>query len=351
MNKFPSLLILLVCILPVMLSGCRLNIFAKHHPATVAKVSAPVAPKPLPVDFASVRPNEDGAIPILEYHQLIPDTDKVSGYKYHIGEFRKDMNKLYELGYRPVGLSDVLNGKIDCPAGCSPVVLTFDDSLPGQLDYDDNGKISPDCAVGVLMAMHQEHPDWPLKGTFFVLPRRGYKDYFFQPEYSQAKLQWLAANGFELGNHTIHHLMGIRDWPDDKVEAEFAQAKALIDQNVPGYKVDTLALPYGVYPMNHKLVVSGQSAGVSYFNICALRAGAGPSDSPISKRFKPYYMPRIIPGGERFALQFWLTYLQKHPIKRYISDGDPNTFTVPAILAADVDPAKLKATGCMERTY
>jgi hypothetical protein len=120
---------------------------------------------------------------------------------------------------------------------------------------------------------------------------------------------------------------------------------------VPGYKVDLLALPYGVFPKNQKLAISGESGGVSYHNICALLAGANPAPSPITKRFKPYRLPRIIPGDETFALKYWMTYLQTHSIKRYVSDGDPNTFTVPALLAPEVDPARLKATGCIERVY
>ena len=350
MHKQSLIKVAFLCSVVVSLTGCRLNPFAKPQP-TVAPTPRPVVRTPLPVDFATVRPNEAGNIPILEYHQLVPDTEKVSGYKYRIGDFRNDMEKLYSLGYRPISLSDMLHGNIDVPAGLSPVVLTFDDALPGQVDYDDSGNITPDCAVGVLEAMHQEHPDWSLKATFFVLPRKGYSDYFFQPDYSQAKLQWLAANGFELGNHTIHHLLGIKSWPDSRVEAEFAQAKALIQQNVPGYNVDTLALPYGVFPRNQKLVISGSSGGVTYHNICALLAGAGPAPSPIDKKFNPYRLQRIIPGSEKFALLFWLTYLQQHPNRRFISDGDPNTFTVPQQLVGTISPARLKAFGCMERLY
>jgi peptidoglycan/xylan/chitin deacetylase (PgdA/CDA1 family) len=350
MKKTNLLPLYLLSLVIVGLTGCRWNPFVRPA-APVAPPPMPVVATPLPVDFSKFQPNEAGEIPILEYHQLVPDTEKVTGYKYHVSEFRDDMEKLYALGYRPVSLSDVLLGKIDVPVGLSPVVLTFDDSLPGQLDYDGDGKISPDCVIGILQSVHAEHPDWPLKATFFVLPRKGYTDYFFQPEYSQAKLQWLVANGFELGNHTIHHLRGIKSWPDARVEAEFAQAKALIQQNVPGYDVDTLALPYGVFPKNQSLVISGQSGGVSYHNLCALLAGAAPAPSPISKRFNPYRLQRIIPGDQRFALQYWLTYLAKNPIKRYISDGDPNTFTVPSLVAPEVDQDRLKATGCMERVY
>jgi peptidoglycan/xylan/chitin deacetylase (PgdA/CDA1 family) len=331
--------------------GCQLSSFGKQsssQPALPVQTTA----APLPIDFSKVQPNELGEIPILEYHQIVPDSQKIKGgYKYHISDFRRDMEKLYSLGYRPLGLTDMLQGHIDTPTGLSPVVLTFDDALPGQLDYDNTGHIDPNCVVGILEAMHQEHPDWLPRATFFVLPQKGTQMYFFQPEYSQAKLQWLAANGFELGNHTIHHLAGIKSWPNTRVEAEFAQAEQLIDDNVPGYKVDLLALPYGVFPKNHKLVISGESGGVSYHNICALRAGAGPAPSPISSHFRPYYLPRIIPGSERFALTYWLNYLQSNPIKRYISDGDSKTFTVPTLLASEIDDTRLKATGCMKRVY
>jgi hypothetical protein len=350
MKNTRCLATVLVILTAMGLAGCRLNPFSK--PATpVVIAQAPARPVPMPVDFTKIHPNELGEIPILEYHQIVPDSVKATGYKYHISDFRNDMEKLYDLGYRPVNLSDMLHGNINVPAGMSPVVLTFDDSLPGQIDYDANGNITPDCVVGVLQTMHQEHPDWALKGTFFVLPRKGYSDYFFQPDYSKAKLQWLVANGFELGNHTIHHLRGIKDWPNSRVEQEFAQAATLIDSNIPNYNVDTLALPYGVFPKNQKLVISGSWNGEHYHNICALLAGAGPCPSPIARKFNPYRLQRIIPGNERFALQFWLKDLSLHPIKRYISDGDPNTFTVPTFLADDVDPARLKATGCMERTY
>jgi len=53
------------------------------------------------------------------------------------------------------------------------VVLTFDDSSPGQFRYlAQNGSTSvdPDCAVGILEAFARRHPDFGLAATFFVLP-------------------------------------------------------------------------------------------------------------------------------------------------------------------------------------
>ncbi|HEX5324650.1 MAG TPA: polysaccharide deacetylase family protein [Capsulimonadaceae bacterium] len=343
--------------LVALLAGCNFH-FHMWHRGLKKAVAEPIRPSymPAPLDLAKVRPNEAGMVPILMFHQIIPTGQKPKDLEVPSNVFRADMEKLYSLGYRPVNLSDYVEGKISCPPGTSPVILTFDDAVRGQLDYTPDGKIDPNCAVGVLQAMHTEHTDWPMKGTFFVLPRKGMTDYFYQPEYSQAKLQWLAQNGFELGNHTIHHLMGMNHWQDARVEQEFAGAKTMIDQNVPNYKVDLLALPYGVFPKNKKLVISGQAGGVSYHNICALRAEYNPAPSPVAKDFNPYYLPRIEPefrgvSDQRFMLSYWLNYLQKNPMKRYVSDGDPNTLTVPAILAAQVDQKKVTADGLHLRTY
>lgn len=345
----------------MLLSGCNFHPhFHFWHRGLKKAVAEPVnlrpAYVPAPLDLGKVRPNEAGEVPILMIHQVIPDSQKPRDLEITSSMFRNDMEELYKEGYRPVNLTDYVTGHIACPAGTSPVVLTFDDAVRGQLDYTPDGRVDPNCAVGILQQMHAEHPDWALKGTFFVIPEKGMTDYFYQPEYSQAKLQWLAQNGFELGNHTVHHLMGMYSWPDARVEKEFADAQAMIDQNVPGYKVDLLALPYGVFPKDKKLVISGQADGVSYHNICALKAGANPAPSPIAKGFNPYYLPRIEPADNgkadgTFMLQYWLNYLKANPMKRYVSDGDPNTVTVPSIISAQVDKNKVAADGLHLRTY
>ncbi len=337
------------------LGGCHL-LHLHHDVQTQAPPPkrAPVAQVTpiLPVDLKTVQPNEAGNIPILEYHDLVK-TDKVTGYQYPARKFRQDMDWLYAHDYRPISLSDLAQGRIDVAAGMTPFVLTFDDALRGQFNYTQDGKIDPDCAVGILEAMHTQHPDWALKGTFFVLT-----DYdprmpppFYQKQYAQGKMEYLVKDGFEIGNHTVHHSMGMRHFPPARVQAEFAGAVAGIHRYLPGYNVDTLALPYGVYPANRKLVISGQSGGVSYHNICAMLAGANPAPSPMSKRFDPYRLPRIIPGSETFALAYWLKFLQTHRAERYVSDGDPNTYTVNAIAKGELNMARLKQGHYHLRTY
>ena len=91
--------------------------------------------------------------------------------------FRRDLELLYASGYRPVTVSEVVDRKIDLPAGLSPVVFTFDDAGPSQFSYiDHNGtlEIDPNSAVGIWLAFHKEHPDWRNKATFCLLSgRRG----------------------------------------------------------------------------------------------------------------------------------------------------------------------------------
>ncbi len=340
------------------LSGCHLFHHGKAGTGMKSKtVLANQIPPPMPLDLTKVQPNEAGLVPILEYHDLVKGT-KTRGYQYPEVAFRRDIQWLYDHNYRPVSLTDYVQGRIDLPAGMSPVVFTFDDALRGQFNYTADGKIDPDCAVGILDDFHAKHPDWALKGTFFVLTDVGTKlpPPFYQAQYAQGKMDYLVKEGYEIGNHTIHHLAGMRHWPDARVEAELAGAVANIHKYLPTYNVDTLALPYGVFPKNKKLVISGESGGQPYHNICALKAGADPAGCPMGndfygKSFNPYYLPRIIPGAGRYTIHYWLELMEKEKALKFISDGDPNTYTVNTIAKGQLNLTKLKNGHFHLRTY
>lgn len=332
------------------LAGC-------HSSAPTVAVAAPT-PKPAqhvpaPLDLSAYKPNEMGVVPVLEYHTLTVPGERVTGYAYPLESFRDDMERLYSLGYRPISLSDFARGIIDCPAGTSPVVITFDDASRGQVEFDDTGHLSPNCAAAVLLEMHDEHSDWPVKATFFVLPMRGTQEYFYDKRYSRQKLNWLVQQGFELGNHTLNHQPGMNHFSDDRVQMEFAEGAALIDKMVPGYNVDTLALPYGIYPKNHHLVRSGSWHGLTYYNICAMRASYRPSYSPADRRFQPYDIYRILPGTGNCKLTDWLNIIERNTkeFPKYISDGDPQVVTIPNSMKKDVMAKRLAGEGLMLRTY
>lgn len=342
--------------LAVGLSGCQLF----HHKAVPVAVKAkpPTRVAMLPLDLTKVQPNEAGEVPILEYHDLSTG-DKIKDYAFPAEEFRKDMEWLYAHNYRPINLSDYAQGKIDCPAGMSPVVLTFDDSLRGQFRYLPDGKTDPECAVGILEDMHARHADWPLSGTFFVLTDQDPKEPppFYQADAAQGKMEALVRDGFEIGNHTVHHWQGMRHWDDAKVQAELAGGVAGIHKYLPTYNVQTLALPYGIFPKHRKLVISGQSGGVNYHNICALAAGWNPAPSPFARKINMYYLPRIIPAdahtkpGGLATIRYWLGQLERNKMDKFVSDGDPNTYTVSLVTKGRLNTARLQKEHFYLRTY
>jgi peptidoglycan/xylan/chitin deacetylase (PgdA/CDA1 family) len=312
-----------------------------------------------PLVGKDVRPpsNEAGQIPVLEYHN-ISSSPKLSTYEYSFREFRMDMEWLYAHKYRPINLTDFVRGWIDCPAGMSPVVITFDDASSGQFSYTKDGKIDPNCAVGILDSMHVEHPDWISKAMFFVLTDEDPKlpapftvpkieGGLSQKSFAAKKMKYLVADGFEIGNHTLHHSTCMRTMSSAQVQAEFAGGAKGIEKYLPGYTVQTLALPYGIFPTHPDALRSGESAGFSYHNICAMAAGWNPSPSPISKYFRPYRIPRIIPGNNRTkpggigTIRYWLNQLELHPSEKFVSDGNPNVYTVPKSAARSLDLTRL----------
>ena len=119
---------------------------------------------------ADLRPNEVGRVMVLEYHKVDYPEERWTRTPEN---FRRDLETLYARGYRLQSLNDLLDGKITVPAGFSPVILTFDDSSPGQFRYVEQGGtlvVDPKCAVGVLEAFIAEKPDFGRGATFFVLP-------------------------------------------------------------------------------------------------------------------------------------------------------------------------------------
>ena len=98
----------------------------------------------LSVSFAGageLAPNELGRIMILEYHKI--DYPEAS---WTPENFRRDLETLYAKGYRLINLGDLLDRRFTLPGGTTPVVLTFDDSSPGQfryLEHDGTLEIDP----------------------------------------------------------------------------------------------------------------------------------------------------------------------------------------------------------------
>src|SRR5690606_20232884 len=126
-------------------------------------------------------------------------------YTTTFDEFRSLLEELYERGYRLISLEDYLNNNISVPAGCIPIVFTFDDGSPGQFNLiEENGKlvVNPKSAVGIMEEFYREHPDFGLEGTFYVTLGGGT---FNGAGTLEDRLKYLVDRGFEIGNHTLNH--------------------------------------------------------------------------------------------------------------------------------------------------
>jgi hypothetical protein len=264
---------------------------------------------------------------ILEYHKI----ERPEGrWTRTPDNFRRDLERLWEKGYRLVGLNDLLDGRIDVPAGTTPVVLTFDDSSPGQFRYlEKNGslEIDPECAVGILETFAREHPGFGLRATFYVLPAADPPNRLFnQPAWEGRKLQYLVSRGFEIGNHTLWHA-NLAHYPEETVRRQLASAQESIQRHVPGYRPRTLALPMGGFPREIGWAVRGSVNGSSYRHDAILKVSGGAAPSPFSRRFDPLRLPRI--QALESEISYWLGYFDKNPRERFVSDGDPTTVAPP----------------------
>jgi len=273
---------------------------------------------------------------ILEYHKI----DRPEGRWTRTPEsFRRDLSRLWERGYRLVALGDYLDGRIALPRGTTPVILTFDDSSPGQLRYLEGGGepvIDPQCAVGILEAFERERPEFGHAATFYVLPGADRPNRLFdQPQWAGHKLTYLVRRGYEIGNHTLWHA-NLARYPEEVVRQQIATAQEWIGRHVPGYQPRTLALPMGAYPRDPQWAVAGRSNGTAYRHEAILMVAGGAAPSPHARALDAYRLPRI--QAVDADITRWLDHFDRHPGDRYVSDGDPATVTIPRGAAAKLRP-------------
>jgi len=283
---------------------------------------------------AAVKANEMGFIPVLMYHVIRQDI--ISSQR-----LREDIALLKKAGFYPTTIREMAEGRMDIPAGKSPVVLSFDDSSPTHYRILDDGSLDPDCAVAILEAA-VDAGDWASKATFFPLL---YVDppaniVFGQPAYAEQKLKNLVMWGYEVGSHTVTH-QDLSVATPERIRKELAQSKTRLESMIGGgYTVYTLSPPFGEYPNDESLLAADQYEGVAYRYSAAVmawgfigRGSTGPS--PFSSSFDPMRIPRIS-AYPKNTVKNLVDYFKRHPEVRFISDGDPNTISVPKSLPAEV---------------
>lgn len=253
-------------------------------------------------------PNREGDVLVLMYHRTGKDeSSMVRSYD----NFKKDLLRLWKMGFRPVTLEEYVTNTMPLDHGASPVVFTFDDSHPSQLTLLKDGSIDPNCFVGMWKAFADEHPDFPVKATFFILPNGP----FGQRSLHEKKMAILRDYGCEIGSHTMTHT-ALNKLDDDQVKHELADSYTFI--NKLGFTARSFATPYGVAPVHRSLLESFELNGVKYGydNICL--AGAGPAPSPLSKDFDRARIPRIKAYPGELGVTYWLNRVSNDKLDVYV---------------------------------
>jgi peptidoglycan/xylan/chitin deacetylase (PgdA/CDA1 family) len=294
-----------------------------------------VFPKRLtPAEVArSLQPDELGLVPVLMHHQI-----RTGGSIYDMtaGQFRSELARLWRDGFYPVRASELVSGRLDVPKGKSPVVLTFDDATNNQVAFLPDGSLDPNSAVGILESFAATHAGFPATGTFYV-PKNVFEG---NGGTAESTFNWLVEHGYELGNHTKDHIP-LNTLDATGVQQQLVLGQRLLTDRLPGYRVQTMALPEGALPHPASLAVSGTWDGQSYRFAGVFLSGAEPAPSPFSTKWNPGEIPRILPnpawnGARDYTWGMWLDTLERNPDLRYVSDGDPQTISFPKAKAADL---------------
>lgn len=303
---------------------------------------------PVQIDYAKVKPNESGKVMVVMFHNFVqsfaPKKYDKGEYTTTFDEFRKLLQTLYDKGYRSVSFKDYLDNNISVPAGCIPIVFTFDDGTPGQFNLTgENGKLvaNKDSAVGIMEEFNKRHPDFGLNGTFYI----NLGDNTFTGEGTVAeRLKYLINKGFEIGNHTYNHVNLKTDVKTvEQIEKQIGENQKKMNELVPGYKMNTFSLPFGAPSENLQgYVVKGSFEGVGYQHQAVVEVGWDPAQSPVSTKFNPLSTHRVRASGIKPVqadLAWWLDNLSRDT--QYVSDGDPGTVVVPKDKEGNVDTKKL----------
>lgn len=344
-----------------MLAGCTST---NNPPAPAA--STPAAATPASPDPAQVHANEAGEIPVLEFRDVV--SGNATDGNISVANFQKDLNWLYAHKWRPIGLSDLVSGKIDVPAGMSPIVLSFEGGLPDQFRILPTGNIDPNCVEAILNAMNNAHSDWGVKGVFFVpADQLAAKDAFGEPKTSSYKIERLGYDGIDVGCALPAN---IAQMPVKKIQTTLADAYDTIRSSQNPQTSHEVCLTSAEYPKDigpiksgsftvmrktpipvdlahmHKPTFTMKPDTRSYTTDCMAILGDKPSPSPVSPGFDAFRIPMIpISGGTSMEAAL------KVVTDPFVSDGDPNTIAVPESKKKEVDAQRVQDDALQLKTY
>ena len=213
-------------------------------------------------------------------------------------------------------------------------MLIFDDNSVNQFRIikaaDGQLTVDSDCAIAIMQSFFSAHPDFGRGGHYVILPDSAFSwpDAWDQQEFAGMTLHWLVDNGYELGNHTIDHdNLALVDTA--MVQYQLAEAEKGTQKYIPDRRLKIVNLPYGGYPNNgDDSIFNGFIyEGVQYTYEAVLLVGANPAFSPVSTEYHLFWITRIQAFDEELGR--WQEFILENPGIMYVSDGNPDTVTIP----------------------
>lgn len=287
------------------------------------------AKNPLEEIDMTLNPNEMGEIMILMYHGI---AEKETTWERTPENFRKDLEYMYQNGFRMISLNDYAKGIINTEAGYTPIILTFDDGRQNNFNIieKENGEIEidPNCAVGILEEFKEKYPDLNVTASFFLGT-----NIFGQEKYKEYKLKFLINNGYDIGNHTHSHNR-MANQNKDEIIFELGSINNIINSYLPDYKVETLALPEGSNPKDEFLndAVEGEFEGNEYKHVAVLDVGWRPAFSPFDTDNDFTNLYRVTASEINVDGCGITDYFKQYSNGKrniFISDGNPDVVTFP----------------------
>lgn len=300
-------------------------------------------------DYSNFNPNESGEIPIIMFHTFIeaykPDTEK--DYTTTFAEFEALLQTLYDQGYRLISMKDFIECNINVPAGTRPVVFTFDDGKESQfnlIEKDGKLEVNPKTAAGIMVEFAKTHPDFGLKGIFYVNMDIG-NSVFKGAGTLTERFDYMQSLGFEIGNHTYGHVNYKELKTKDAIIESLGKNQEEAYKQNPDLTFYSLALPFGSLPADKSLypyLAEGDYKDIHYKYLTIMAVGANPSVPSISPKYNPEYVRRIRAQGRVSVdadLTWWLPKMTED--RMFISDGDPKTIVVPEAKKDNVNASLL----------
>jgi len=277
----------LICIIPVCSDS---EVFSLNTANAVLS-----APPPKMKRVSNRKANPKGNLLITEYHRIEP---KEGAWTRSSQNFRKDLERLYKWGFRPITMMEYVTKSFRIPPGATPIAITFDDSSEGQFRILPTGQIDPNCAVGIWLDFAKDKPDFPLKATWYMLPKIA----FGQKKLVAKKIQMLQQWGSEIGSHTMTH-RSLKTLSDETVKKELAESIEYWKKF--GVEIKTIAVPYGVLPRDPSVLKGFTYNGKKYRYEGVTFVGSRPAYGPNNPRFDPYKCWRVIGYGGELGDMWW----------------------------------------------